>query len=304
MTEVFPAIEISAEGDERLASAPVWRNIVIQLGMIIALCLFLVILSEALSLKPDEDISRILTVGLLLFVPGVWLALAVAPEAQSASPRRRLLGVAALSALLAAAIGLPLVQDFFRLGEWLPLETVARRILGFTLTAGVVDTGLKLLALRLLIYPKELRRRSDVVAYCFASAMGYSFYLNLAIVMQLQPSLAIAANYVLANIAIQFVSAMFIALGLTESYFGDAFPLVLPSNLVLAAASTGLIAPVFTSIMSGPLGLEGNADRPLYGSLFLIAAICLAGGVTYFLYNASERREREAFVGGGGSDGG
>ncbi|MDE2820206.1 MAG: hypothetical protein OXI40_10795 [Chloroflexota bacterium] len=302
MTEAFQGLFASGDG-QRHATVPVWRNIVIQLAMIIALCLLFLVLSETLSLKPESDVSRVLTAALLLFVPVVWLAIAVAPETQSARPRRRLFGVAVLSALSAAAIGLPLVQDFFRLEEWLPLETVFRRILGFALTAGLVDAGLKLLVLRFTIYPDELRMRSDAVAYCLASAVGYSFYLNIAIVWQLQPSLAIAANYVLANLAIQFASAMFIALGITESYFGNAMPLVLPTNVIAAAATTGLIAPVFTGIMSGPLGTAGNEDRPLFGILFLIAAICVAGGVTFFLYNASERREREAFASSRDSDG-
>ena len=302
MIEAFQGLDTAGDS-QRHATVPVWRNIVIQLAMIIALCLLLLVLSEALSLKPEGDVSRVLTAVLLIFAPGVWLAVAVAPEAQSSRPRRRLIGVAVLSALSAAAIGLPLVQDFFRLEEWLPLETVFRRILGFALTAGLVDAGLKLLVLRFTIYPNELRMRSDAVAYCLASAVGYSFYLNIAIVLQLQPSLAIAANYVLANLAIQFASAMFIALGIAESYFGNAIPLVLPTNVIAAAATTGLIAPVFTGIMSGPLGTAGNEDRPLFGILFLIAAICLSGALTYFLYNASERREREMFVGSGDRDG-
>ncbi|MCY4018345.1 MAG: hypothetical protein OXG39_02960 [Chloroflexi bacterium] len=302
MSEAFQGLVASGDG-QRHATVPVWRNIVIQLAMIIALCLLLLVVSEALSLKPEDDVSRVLTAVLLLFAPGVWLAVAVAPEAQSTWPRHRLIGVAVLSALSAAAIGLPLVQDFFRLDEWLPLETVFRRILGFALTAGVVDAGLKLLVLRFTIYPNELRMRSDAVAYCLASAVGYSFYLNIAIVLQLQPSLAIAANYVLANLAIQFASAMFIALGITESYFGNAMPLVLPTNVIAAAATSGLIAPVFTGIMSGPLSTAGNQDRPLFGILFLIAAICLTGAVTYFLYSTSERREREAFVSSRESDG-
>ena len=295
MTEVLPG-PVASVGGQRQATVPVWRNMVIQLAMIIALCLLLLVLSEALSLRPESDVSRVLTAALLLFAPGVWLALAVAPERRSARPRRRLIGVAVLSALVASAIGLPLVQDFYRLQEWLPLETVFRRILGFALTAGLIDAGLKLLVLRFTIYPNELRMRSDAVAYCLASAVGYSFFLNVALVTQLQPSLAVAANYVLANLAIQFASAMFIALGIAESYFGNAMPLVLPTNIVAASATTGIITPVFTGIMSGPLGTAGNVDRPFLGLVFLIAAITIAGALTYFLYSASERREREAFA--------
>ena len=302
MTEAYQGLWSSSE-DARLKTVPVWRGVVIQFAMIIPLCLLLVVLSEALALKPEDDVSRILIAVLLLFVPGVWLAVAAAPESQSTQPRRRLVGVAVLSALAAAAVGLPLVQDFFRVEEWLPLETVFRRIIGFALTAGVVDAGLRLLILRFTIYPNELRSRGDAVAYCMASAIGYGSYLNLAMVWQLEPSLAIAAAYVLANLAIQFASAMFMALGISESYFGNAFPLVLPMNLLAAAATTGLITPVFTGVMSGPLGTAGNVDRPLFGVLFLVAAICLTGALTFFLYNASERREREAFVSSRGNNG-
>ena len=205
------------------------------------------------------------------------------------------MGVAMVSALTASAIGLPLVEEFFQVELWLPLESVSQRIIGFTLTAGVVDVGLKFLVLRYLIYPQALRVRSDAIAYAFASAIGYSFFLNLALLWSLQPIWDLAAIYILANFTIQFGSSMYIALGMIESYFSDAFPLVLPINLLLAALMTGLITALLGGLLSGPLGLSGNTDRPFFALLMLFAMLFGTLGIVYFLYSNSERREREAY---------
>jgi hypothetical protein len=157
------------------------------------------------------------------------------------------------------------------------------------------------LLLRALVVPGELRVRGDSIAYAMASAIGYSFYLNLAIIFSLQPSLAIAAIYILANFAIQFASAMFIAIGISEAFFSDALPPVLPANVLLAAISTGVISSVYSGVMGGALTTQGSSDRPLFGIGFLIVALCVFCGTTYFLYHVSERREREVYYGGGGN---
>ena len=115
-------------------------------------------------------------------------------------PRRRLIGVAVISALTASAIGLPIVQEFFRVQEWLPLQSVFARMLGYTLTAGIVDAGLKFVVLRYLIYPQGLRVRGDAIAYAFAGAVGYSGFLNLALIWQLEPTWDTAAIYLLRKL--------------------------------------------------------------------------------------------------------
>ena len=94
---------------------------------------------------------------------------------------------------------------------------------------------------------------------------------------------------------------MFIAIGISESFFSDALPPVLPMNVLLAAISTGIISSVYTGVMGGALTTQGSADRPLFGIGFLIIALFVFCGITYFLYHVSERREREAYFGGGGN---
>ncbi|MCY3781767.1 MAG: hypothetical protein OXG78_15745 [Chloroflexi bacterium] len=285
------------------AFRPVWRRMSLQLATLSLLAGISVLANEFVLPPPNAGLNRAISLG-LVFVPAfLWLLWSVLSEYKFSRPRRRLIGVAVVSGLTASAIGLPLVETFFAVDRWLPLQSVFTRIIGYTVTAGVVDVGLKFVVLRYLIYPQGLRVRSDAVAYAFASAIGYSFFLNLVHVVRLEPTWDVAAMYVLANVAIQFASSLFIALGIVESYFGDAFPLVLPANLLVAALVAGVITALFPGLLSGLLSQTGNADRPLYGLGMLVASWCLSLGIAYFLYATSERREREAFGGRGDFDG-
>ena len=282
---------------ETYAFRPVWRRMTLQLAIVSSIAFAFVLIAEFFPLPFHDALSQVISVLVVFVPPLLWLSLSVLPEYRFSRPRRRLIGVAVVSGLTASAIGLPLVESFFAVERWLPLQSVFGRIIGYTLTTGFVDVGLKFVVLRYLIYPQGLRVRSDAVAYAFASAVGYSFYLNLAQVLRLEPTWDVAAIYVLANTTIQFSSSLFIALGIVESYFGDAFPLVLPSNLLVAAVVAGLITSLYPGLMSGPLSQAGNSDRPLFGLALLVASWALSLAIAAFLYSTSERREREAYGG-------
>ena len=281
--------------DAKPGIAPIWFGISIQLALIMALSSLVVAATEWLPLSPTGDLKRALAIAMVIAPAALWLLIARGAEGKVARPRRRLLAAAVSSGLVAAAIGVPLAQDFFNIADWLPHESAARRILGFALTVGVVDSGLKLLTLRLLVFPRELRIREDVIAYAFACAVGYSFYVNLELMWRVQPTLGLAAIFALANFSVQFASAMFIALGLLEAAFGDGSPLIMPLYVLAAIASSGLIMPLVTGLMTGPLSTAGSGDRPLTGLLFLCAALTLTYGLIYLLYRVSERRERESY---------
>ncbi len=299
--------EIRRQSDPAPADAqsilPVWRRLSLQLAVLTAVCLVIVLIGEFLQLRFDARIERLLSLALAALPLVLWLLIAVLPEYRVARPRRRLLGVAAVSALTASAIGLPLVQDFLRVSEWLPLQSVIARALGYTLSAGIVDAGLKFVVLRYLIYPQGLRARGDAIAYAFAGAVGYGGLVCLATIWRQEPSWDIAAIYLLTNLAIQFASSMFIGLGIAESYFSDAYPLALPVNVLAAATSAGVITALVGGFMSGPLSTAGNVDRPLFAFALLAGALGATLGIVYFLFSNAERREREAYRGRWGADG-
>lgn len=299
----FLADAAADTGRPPAAFFPVWQRMSLQLALLTALGSLIVVAFALFELPLDSRLERFAALGMTLVPLLLWASISVYPEFQFYRPRRRLVGVAVVSALTASALGLPLIEDFFRVQEWLPLESVSQRILGYSLTVGVLDTGLKFLVLRYLIYPQALRVRSDAIAYAFAAALGYSFYLSLALVARQQPTLGFAALVVLGNLGVQLFSALFIALGIIESYFSDAFPLVLPLNLVAATAGSGLITALSPGLLSGPLSAAGSGDRPLFALGIVVATFAITLGMVYFLYSNSERREREAYLGSGAADG-
>ena len=274
-----------------------------QLIIITAAMFVIVLAGELFQPRLDAQVRLVLAMALVLFPVVLWLLVSVLPEYRVARPRRRLIGVATVSALTASALGLPLVEGFFRVEQWLPLQSVIQRIIGYTLTAGMVDAGLKFLVLRYLVYPQALRVRSDVIAYALASAIGYSFFLNLALLWRLQPIWNIAAIYLLANFTVQLSSSLFIGLGIVETYFSDAYPLVLPVNVLIAALMTGIISTLVGGVLSGSLSTAGNTDRPLFAILLLTVSLIVTLSAVYVLYSNSERREREAYTGRGDNDG-
>lgn len=274
---------------------PVWRRISLQMALLSLLAGILAVASELGLPALEPALNRLLATG-LVFVPLLlWLAFSVAPEYRSDRPRRRLIAVALVSGLAASAIGLPLVEGFYAVERWLPLQSVFSRVIGYTFTAGIVGAGLQFIALRYLVYPQHLRVRRDAVAYAFAAAVGYSFAVNLAQIWRIEPNWDVAAMHVLANVAIQLAASLFIALGMIEAYFGDAFPLTLPANVMIGAGAAGGIMALYPGLLSGSLSQAGSFDRPLFGLAWLVAAWCLALGITYFLFANSLRREREAF---------
>ena len=282
---------------------PVWRRLSLLFIFLSAICGGMIVAGEALPAALNVEFNRALSLSLTLLPVALWLMIAVLPEYRVERPRRRLIGVAVVSGLAASAVGLPLAEAFFVLDQWLPLQSVFQRIIGFTLTAGMIDAGLRFTVLRYLIYPQALRVRGDAVAYALASAIGYSFYLSLVLVWRLEPTWNNAAIYVLSSFTIQVVSSLFIALGIIESYFSDAFPLVLPVNVLAAALVNGVLQALLPGLLSGPLSQAGAADRPLFGLVFVVAAALVSVTAAYFLYSNSERLEREAYVSHEGIDG-
>lgn len=282
---------------------PVWRRLSILFVSLSAICGGMVVAGEALPLALNADFNRALSLMLAALPVALWLLISVLPDYRVDRPRRRLFGVSVVSGLVASAIGLPLAETYFVLDQWLPLQSVLQRIIGFTLTAGMIDAGLRFVVLRYLIYPQALRVRSDAVAYALASAIGYSFYLSLVLVWRLEPTWNNAAIYILSGFTIQAASSLFIALGIIESYFADAFPLVLPANLLAAALVNGVMQALLPGLLSGPLSQAGSADRPLFGLAFLLAAATVSVAAAYFLYSNSERLEREAYVRHEGANG-
>jgi protease PrsW len=160
-----------------------WRT---ELAQIIGLLVFVGIVELVISVaNPRLDgISLVLVSVLLALVPAVlWLSIFYAQDRGEPEPKHYVLGVAFLGALLAAAVGQPLLNEFFRVSTWIGRDTLTE-ILGSILVVGFTQEFLKYAAVRYSIfYSGEFDQRIDGVVYGSAAGLGYAAALNIGMVI-------------------------------------------------------------------------------------------------------------------------
>jgi RsiW-degrading membrane proteinase PrsW (M82 family) len=240
---------------------------------------------------------------LALLPVGLWGIFSWWQERFVPQPRLRLLPVLAISALIANAVGLPLVNDFLQVDRWLPLSSALMRIAGYTFTVGVVQEVLKYLVVYYTVWPNQFRIRLDGVAYGAASAIGYATVLNLHFVLSGTPPADVAAVRIFTTLALHLVTSAIVGYGLAEVRFSRPTPFLVATTIALAAFVTGVAIPVRAGLVNANLSLDVNGTqpflntstaRPLLGLGVSIALLIGLNLVLSFLFEGAERREREA----------
>ncbi len=205
-------------------------------------------------------------------------------------PKGHVLSVFILGALLAQAVGIPLLRDLFDVQRWLPL-TAWGNVLGSILVVGVTQEFLKYAAVRYSVYRStEFDERVDGVIYGTAAGLGYATLLN--------------ANYVLGSGGLNLGAAVIRVVvttlaqasfaGLTGYFLGrakfeDEPVWWLPAGVGLAALLNGLFTYVRGEITTTALSLAGGGFNPWPG-LILGSVVALATfGLVFYLIRRANR---------------
>lgn len=224
----------------------------------------------------------------------LWLIFSVWRERAALEPRRKLIAVALISALAANAIAVPFVDNILQPDRWLSLAGAVNRIVGYTFTVGIVQEIVKYIVVRYLVWDDDFRVRLDSLAYTLASAVGYATVLNLSFVLSNAVTPDIAAVHVFDTIVVNFVGSMIVAYGLAEVRFDNPNPFLLTSMIALAALLNGAIIPLRAGLVNAGFSLEGAVPGLIFGLVMSAGALLGVGFVVSFLFNAAERRAREA----------
>jgi RsiW-degrading membrane proteinase PrsW (M82 family) len=220
------------------------------------------------------------------------------PESTVVEPRRRLLTAFVVTALVANAVGVPLLENVFQPEDWLPLQSTLNRILGYTTTVAVLQEFLKYLVIRYIVWPDYYRVRIDGVAYGAATAVAYAMVISLNYVLNnptATPDAVLLRVYAVTTMNI--AGSIIVAYGLSESLFADALSFLLPFAIVVAALMNGIAIPMRTTFMKAPLGLTISTERAIFGIGFTMLLYAGLMASMFFLFNVSERRERDKHSG-------
>jgi len=263
----------------------VWNS---NFSLILALVLFvgLVFALDKFIQPVFTPVTLLLTGVVLALVPaGIWLVVFYQQDRLEPEPKSLVLAVFVLGALLAGAVGVPLVEKFFRVSDWLFTDTMTT-ILGSILVIGFAQEFLKYVAVRYSIYNSlEFDEATDGVIYATAAGLGYATVLNVLFVVRNGGVDLGVGTIHMAIVALAQAGAA----GITGYFLGrakfehDAI-WWMPLGITLAAVVNGLFNWARGAVTRGEVSLAGGASNPWSGLVLaaLVAFACL-GAVSWLI---------------------
>lgn len=271
-----------------------WFSIIAEAGILFAVTVALYVVVNILGVSIPAELRQPIDIIVALLPAGLWTVFSLLRERAADQPRARLAAVAIVSALVANAVGIPFVETVFQPDRWLPLGSAIERIIGYTFTVGIVQELLKYLVVRYLAWNSDYRDRYDSLAYCAASAIGYSTVATLRFALTGNPSPDVIAAYTFDTISISLAGSFIISFGLAEVRFGRPFPFLQMVTLALAATVSGAGIPLRTGLVNASFSLLGAFPAPLFGIVLSALILVGAGVIVAFFYRNAEREAREA----------
>ncbi len=247
----------------------VWRN---EFLLIISLIVFVgIVYALDGAIKPVFVTSTLLLTGVFLaLVPAaIWLAFFYMQDRLEPEPKGYVLGVFALGALFAAAIGVPLVENIFRVSHWIYTSTLST-ILGGILVVGFTQEFLKYAAVRYSIYhSSEFDEATDGVIYATAAGLGYATVLNIQFVIanggvDLGTGVIRMAIVALAQASFSGITGYFLG----RAKFESEQIWWMPLGITLAAVFNGVFNWLRSIVSQTSVSLSGAAANPWPGLAF------------------------------------
>ena len=160
-----------------------WRTEIVQLLALLVYVGIVELIVAVANPHLDGLALGIVSVVLAIIPAVIWMSVFYAQDRSEPEPRTYVAGVAVLGALLAAAIGYPLLTQLIQVSSWVGHDTLTE-ILGAILVIGFTQEFLKYVAVRFSVfYSKEFDQRIDGVVYGSAAGLGYAAMLNIITVI-------------------------------------------------------------------------------------------------------------------------
>lgn len=275
----------------------VWRSSVVTL---VALVLFAVLVAVIVEVADPvfQGTPLILAGVVLALVPAVlWLAFFYLQDVLEPEPKPLVVGVFVLSALLASAVGMPVVRSLFHVQDWLGSSLLVN-LLGSVLIVGFVQEFLKYAAVRYSVYLlPEFDERMDGILYGTAAGLGYATMLNINYVVEAGGvSLEIGIIRIVVTALAQASFAGITGFFLARAKFEDEPVWWLPLGLTIAAALNGLFSVALGGVTRTGSVLQNETASPWLG---LVLAAAVAGVTLLALLYLIQRANRQTLAEGG-----
>lgn len=272
------------EIEETFPYRRVWRALALEMGLLLLIVGVIYVLIQAGVLANQYTPTLSLVVAVLPI--GLFYAVSVRRELQAIQPRSQLSVILLLSIIAANGVAWPFIHLVITPDHWLPEAGFFSRIIGYTLTLGIVGEITKYLVVRYTIWPQQIRMRLDGIAYSVPAALGYALIMNVQYILNEDPLLTSAIFRVVINVYLHIAAGAVMGYFLAELAINPNGPFYwFPMGLSLSAF-LGSLYFVFRRVSIS----SGLGSRPLGGILLSIAfAILILGILSFIIENAEER---------------
>jgi RsiW-degrading membrane proteinase PrsW (M82 family) len=260
---------------------------------IVAIVLFavLVAVSAELAAPRLEGAPLVISGVLLALVPSLlWLAFFYAQDRLEPEPKSYVIGVFVLGALLASAVGIPVVRNLFRVQDWIG-RSIWVNLLASILIIGFVQEFLKYAAVRYSVFPlPEFDERMDGILYGTAAGLGYATMLNINYVVQsggvhLGMGVIRITVTALAQASFAGITGYFLA----RSKFEKEAVWWLPLGLTIAAVLNGVFSVLLGGVTRSGSLLGRSTANPWYGLVLAAIVACLNLFLLLYLIRRASR---------------
>ncbi len=254
------------------------RPIILLLLILLAFAALVAFISNRLNSPLHGPILLIAGTVLSLVPAFIWLAAFYKQDRLEPEPKHYVLGVMILGALLAAAVGQPIIQDSFRVQDWL-WQSPLISILGSIFVIGFVQEFLKYAAVRYTIYySAEFDERVDGIIYAAAAGLGYATALNLQYIIGTGgTSLGVGIFRITITTLAQASFAGVTGYFLGRAKFENMGAFWLPAGLTLAAVLNGVVSFALNQL---PL-LNTTVRNSSLNIWYSLAAAAVVAGITF-----------------------
>lgn len=268
----------------------VWRDEILLIVSLVVFVGIVYVLDDAI--KPVFTSTTLLLTGVFLaLVPAaIWLIFFYLQDRAEPEPKGFVLGVFALGALLAAAVGIPVVENLFRVSHWLRTDTLTI-ILGGILVVGFTQEFLKYAAVRYSIYNSdEFDEPTDGVIYATAAGLGYATVLNIQFVVSnggvdLGAGIIRMAVVALAQAAFSGITGYFLG----RAKFESEQIWWMPLGITIAAVFNGLFNWLQGIVTRPTITLSGATTNTWMGLVLAAVVALVTTGIILWLVRRSVR---------------
>jgi RsiW-degrading membrane proteinase PrsW (M82 family) len=258
--------------------------VLIEIGAVVIWSALIAVLARALH--PSFSRGGLVMVGIVLaVVPAlIWLLAFYQQDRLEPEPKRYIVGIFLLGAILSEAIARPLVRDVFEVQNWL-YDSALVGILGSIFIVGFIQEFLKYAGVRYTVYNSpEFDERIDGIIYGAAIGLGFATMQNIRYVVDNNGvDLSVGAIQVAVNALAHASFSGVVGYFLGRAKFERMGPVWLPLGVTVAAVLNGVVSYALHEIPD--LG-SGFSYNPWYGLVF---AAIVAGATFLVLFSVIRR---------------